>query len=169
MTKTQPKIERTSDGLLIVRLHQVSVNWDQTWEEAIRAGAPNTPKNYAIWQAGEQYPAPAGKTGIELIGMSLLGFDRNWQSWEGIDLAADKKARTAHPKQLFAIGQEYPNLNRILDKEFFAVVCLQKCSIGSLTCLPDLWFEDNKRLAGTFRADWEWASNFFVAVLGEVS
>jgi hypothetical protein len=169
ITKTLPKIERTSDGLFVVRLPQVPVNWDQSLDEAIRLGAPNTPSGYPIWQAASQYFKPAGKRGIELTDISLLGFDRSWESQEAIHYAAKKNLPTAMPQQVFAIGAAFPRLNRSLGHSNLAAVSLQKCRFEEGWRLPFLWFCASERVAGTRSFDFKWLNDGWFAVLGEVS
>lgn len=167
--KTQPKIEQTKDGLLVVRLFQVLVNWDQTWEDAIKAVGPNTHSWDRIWRAAKQYPRPAGKSGVELIDMSLLGYDRNWGSQEAINYAARKNLPAAAPQQVFAIGEAYPHLHKDLSKDYLGAVCLQKCKLLGNVCLPCLWFIVGERDAGTRNFGYKWNDDYWFAVLGEVS
>ena len=145
MTKTQPKIERTKDGLFVVRLRQVPVNHDRTFEEAIRAGAPNTPSNYAIWQAASQYPKAEGKSGVELTDISLLGYGRNWESQEAVDYVITRNLPAASFRQVLAIGEVHPQLHKDLGKDYLAAVSLQKCKLGGFVLLPYLWFVGDER------------------------
>lgn len=170
MTKTQPKIEQSKDGLLVVRL-QVSVNWDRTYEEAIPAGGPDTPANYLIWQAADQYPKPKGSSGTELAAVSLLGYGRSWDSQEAVDYTVKKNLAAPHPQQVFAIGEDgnYPRLHKDLGKPYLVAVCLQKCKLGRDVRLPYLWFYGDEREASARRFDDGWHDGYWFAVLGEVS
>lgn len=169
MTSVRPKIEQTKDGLFVVRLPRIPVNWDRTFEEAIRAGAPNTPANYPIWQAASQYPTPAGKSGVELTDISLLGYGRNWDSQKAVDYAAKKNLPTAAPQQAFAIGEAHPYLHIDLGNAFRSAVSLQKCGLDRYTRLSYLWFDGSMRVALARRFDFGWRGFYWFAVTGEVS
>ena len=79
MTKTQLKIERTKDGSFVVRFARFRLITTGHLRRQSAEVPPNTPSNYAIWQAASQYQEAEGKSGVELTDISLLGYGRNWK------------------------------------------------------------------------------------------
>lgn len=166
-TTVQPRIGRTSDGLLVVSLFNIPLKHDRTWDESIKAGGPNTYKDSDIWKVGKKYPSD--KTGTETIPcISLVDFERSWKGPEGVELAKRQSLPLITPRQAFAIGEACPTLNRDLEREYLAVVSLETCEFGGGVRAPCVWFGGGGREAslGGFVSGWDVGD--FVGLLGEV-
>jgi hypothetical protein len=163
-----PKIERTADGLLLVRLFDVPVNYDLTWEDAIKAGGPDTYSGSDIWRVGDKYPN--AKTGVETVNISLVGFDRSWNSQEGVDYIEKVGLPAISPRESFAIGGKdaYPTLNSDLGRKYIGVVSFQTCLFGGDRRVPYSWFSDDEREALLAYFGRDWVGNDFVGLRGEL-
>jgi len=133
---TKPIIRPVYNGrlLLAVNLYQVPVNWDRSWGEAIKFGAPQTPGWWSSWSLGNHYPKPSGKHGVELTDLTLkfpLLEPPHFESWDFRDpgVAVVKEEAKADPWQILAIGEALPQLYEQLNIPFLGIACLKECRV----------------------------------------
>ena len=94
---------------------RVPVQFDREWQEAINAAGPNTPDDYNVRKVGDQYP-PAGNGTVETE-IILMNFGSNGGSWDkAIAWANQNRLKRTNPRQVFAIGEHKPGLNRELKR-----------------------------------------------------
>lgn len=96
-----------------VHILEVEVEQDRKWQAALNAAGPDTPKDYSVRQVGDQYP-PVGKGKVKekLILLNFPNGDGNWD--KAIAWAKAKCLKRTHPREIFAIGEQYPKLHRQL-------------------------------------------------------
>ena len=111
MAKTQPKIERTKDGLLL----PVSARFRLiTTGHLRRRSARAHPTRQAITLCGKRPPVPRGRGRRAALSfdISLLGYGRNWESQEAVDYVVTRNLPAASFRQVLAIGESTPGPRR---------------------------------------------------------
>ena len=137
------------------RLHRltVPVTLDRPWPEAVTAADPNTSESSNIWEVGDLYP-PTG-VGQREENLVLLNFSENG-SW-GKAIAWGKKncLSPTVPRQVFAVGEHYPNLHRELGLDPMWLTGTTECSFDGSRQAADVWWSGAGRGAGL-----GWLSDF---------
>ena len=95
------------------RIYVVHIKYQQnrSWQEAINVAGPNTPSDHNVRKVEGFYPA----TGIETIeeDLILLNYpsgDGNWD--KALSWAQGAKLKNTVPREVFAVGEQHPNLHR---------------------------------------------------------
>lgn len=135
-----PKLTPPPGGRIhIVRL---PVTLDQPWPKAVKAVGSNTPDSYNVWRVGDLYlPTAKGKRTEEIIlvnfGFSGVG---NWD--KAIAWADQYHLKRTHPRQVFAIGERKPNLNRKLAKNpmVMVIVATEECTFEGYRQACFVWW-----------------------------
>jgi hypothetical protein len=177
-TKVQPEIERTVEGLLVVRLFNVPVNHDLAWWDAVHAAGPDTNTDplfdISIWNAENKYPDT--KSGIEIVPcISLVGFygyvGGSWKAELGEGLLDKFGLPHMGPCHAFAIGIEYPQLNRDLNRGYFSVISFQPRYIESFyeNAVPLVGWGLDERHAGMHSMRTVFYNSEYVGLIGEAT
>jgi len=161
-----PKIERTDSGLYVIRLSNVPVINDRDWNQAIDAAAPQTPQCSLIRKIGHLY-SPC-RSGVSQVTLSILGFDREFESQEAQRHIHKLKLPAANPRQIFAIAEQNPTLHRMLGQEHMALLSFKTFKYKRSLCVPDLWFGGNDREAGSHLFYNGWNKRCWFVVVGNV-
>jgi hypothetical protein len=130
------------------RLHRltVSVQLDEQWEDAISAAGPNTPLDFNVWKVAEQYP-PTGKGRVEHE-LVLLNYQQGGGSLDkALEWASQSGLRPTTPRDVFAVGSQYPNLHRDLGINPMYVVATTDCTFGGDRDACIVWWDDSLRKA----------------------
>ena len=128
------------------KIHIVSVPVDESyaWKDAVRAAGPDTDRDWDVWKVGNQYPSVASaKSALRQV--ILVNFGKYIRSEDAIAWGKTQNLRPASPRSVFAISENYPNLNRDLAMDYMAVVSLVPCSFGGERQVPNVWWYGSKR------------------------
>lgn len=176
MVRARPHFERTSYGLLVVRLFDIPVNYDLTWRNALRAGFPQTTDDQRIVRCENLYPNE--RTGTEMIPcISLVCFGRNWRSQEALDLSTQTGLPPIDPRMAFAVGKAYPTLNTDIGWWFLSVVSLQTCVFEDEIRVPSPWYNSDSsrpdqneawREGQLCKFDGEWKDRNLPGLVGDI-
>lgn len=138
------------------RIHtlRVRVKLDRLWQEAVNAAGPNTPGNYNVRKVGDQY-APTGTEEIEedLILLNYPQGDGNWD--KALAWAQIQGLKNTVPREVFAIGEQYPKLHNELGLNPMYVVATTECTFEGNRLACYVWWGDSDR-----GANLDWVSNF---------
>jgi hypothetical protein len=137
------------------RLHTIRIRFkpDREWQEAVNAAGPNTPDNYNVRKVGDQYPP----TGTEEIEEDLILL--NFPNGDGFDKARawaqSKQLEDTVPREMFAIGEQYPKLHEELGQNPMYVAATKESTFGGDRLACYIWWRDSKR-----EARLNWVLNF---------
>lgn len=136
------------------RLHTVRICFkpDRKWIEAIDAAGPNTPKEYNIWRVGEQYPISGTKEIEE--DLILLNFPQKGFCSACV-WAESNRLEVTVPREVFAIGEQHPNLHNEIKQDPICVVATRKCIFEGNDNACYVWWRGSER-----RANLLWTGNF---------
>jgi len=143
-----------------IRTLSAKITLDQPWQEAVNAAGPDTPDDYNVRKVGDLY-LPTG-TGTKKAEYVLLNYPSGDGSWEkALALAESKGLKKTVPREVFAVGRQYPKLHRELEVNPMYVVATTDCSFGGSQQACSVWWNDSKRVAGLgwvssfgFSSDW---------------
>ena len=137
------------------RIHivRVKVKQDRLWQEAVDKAGPNTPSNYDVRKVGDLY-VPVGNQEVEKDIILLNyptggGFDKA-RAW-----AHPLGFKDTDPREVFAIGEQHPNLHNVLGQNPMYVVATKECSFDGHRQACYVWWYDSLR-----EADLRWVGNF---------
>lgn len=136
-------------------LHTVHIRFkpDREWQEAVNAAGPNTPGNYNVRNVGYQYP-PVGTGEIE-EDLILLNFPNS----DGFDKARawaqSKQLEDTDPREVFAVGGQYPRLHKRFEQNPMYVVATKECVFGGIRYACCVWWDDLER-----EVNLNWIRNF---------
>ncbi|HEY4516111.1 MAG TPA: hypothetical protein VJH67_02900 [Candidatus Paceibacterota bacterium] len=169
-----PRVEKTKDGLLVIRLHEVLVDRSLSFEEAVRLGAPGTGENSFVFLCEGQYSRMNQSEIREasFSDISLLSFRRRWKNSEGIEHLESIGHKGASPQEVLAIGGNFPRLNQSMSNyapPSMYVTSVRGCFIGIRRCFFCLAFGAEQPIAGltSSYAGWHRADEW-LAVIGNV-
>ena len=142
----------TTDGIVPPqggRIHIVSVLVDEArpWKDAVKAVGPNTVREMAMWQMGEQYPPVIGAT-PSLRQIILVNFGKDTRSKDNLAWARAQRMKPISPRAAFAVSEHCPTLNRDLGFECMTVISLVPCSFVGEQLVVCSWWSRLEREAG---------------------
>lgn len=146
----------TKAGARIYILRRVRVKQDRDWKEAIDLAGPNTPSHYNVRKAGvsvQYQPASNKEIETDIILLNYSKDDGNWDkctAW-----GKEAKLNATNPREVFAIGEQKPNLHTILGQNPMYVVAPIECSFGGSRDACCVWRDDSLR-----EANLSWISLF---------
>jgi len=143
------------------------VDESRPWAEAVRAAGPDTGKDWDIWKVGDHYPAASG--GTRRLTQVILA---NWKDGVAdgtVPLVWSKKQRLlpATPRTVFAIGEQYPDLHRLMGVDPMAVVSLLECTFNGESRIPNVWWNGAQRDADRGRVARGWDGDAWFAFVRE--
>lgn len=149
----------------IVWLLTAPVNKSRTWDEAVRAAAPSTPKDHNVWKLTDQYPPLTGAV-ERLEQIYVVNFGKYVSSQDALAWGKEQYLVSASPRACFAIGEHFPKLHVYLGMNPMAVVSLWECSFGGGRYCCRVWFDGSGRGADLrwFGYDWLDARYWFAFV-----
>lgn len=127
------------------RIHavRVKVKLDRPWQEAVNAGGPNTPSDYNVRKVGDQYPP----TRTEEVEEELVMI--NYPKGDGYDKAVawakTQGLENTVPREVFAIGEQHPNLHIELGQDPMYAVATTECSFGGNRYACSVWWVGSDR------------------------
>ena len=138
------------NGARIYMLHALRVRQDSEWQATISAGAPNTPRDCDVWKIGHLYRAVG--SGIITENLIFLNFPDGNGSWnKALAWAETQSFKQTNPREVFAIGKEYPTLHIHLGQNPVHVVATSGCILGTqpwpLHTACSVWWQGSKREA----------------------
>jgi hypothetical protein len=117
-------------GARIHVLRGVSVQQGRKWQEAVKLAGPNTPTGYDVFKEGIgicYYPPVSHFTVVK--DMIILNYLKegggDWykaRAW-----GKDSMLKNTNPRELFAIGEQYPDLHITLQQDLVYVVETTGC------------------------------------------
>ncbi len=132
-----------------VRIHTVHVRVKpaRLWQEAVNAACPDTFPNKILRDVGSCYP-PTDTDEVE-EDLVLLNYPEGNGSWEkALAWSSEKGLKNTAPREVFAVGEQHPNLNRILAINPMYVVSTAECVIGDGRRACCVWWYASDRQAG---------------------
>jgi hypothetical protein len=155
--KLQRAIEILKPGLDVsqivappgARIHvfrDVRVTLDSEWQEAVNAAGPNTPSDYNVRKVGDLYlPTGTGEIVEDLVGLNYPDGSGNWE--KALAWAAISKLEKTVPREAFAVGRQFPQLNDELGINPMYAVATTECSFEGDRQACYVWWLDSKREA----------------------
>jgi hypothetical protein len=143
------------------RLHSVidlpvEVTGDLPWEQAVLLGAPDTETDDSIWKVGDLYPGTKGGQKTVVLSLCYLGPDISGPSWmieEGLQFASDRNLTLAGPREVLAVGKQYPDLHKQLEVEIMYLLALYPFQMHMALHIPQLRFCESRRSLSSCGAD----------------
>jgi hypothetical protein len=125
---------------------RVKVTLDRSWQEAVNAAGPNTPDNYNVRKVGDLY-LPTGKGEVE-EDLILLNYPEGDGSWDkALTWAGILRLKPTVPREVFAVGEQHPELHRTLGVNPMYVVATTKCTFDGSSRACGVWWRDAGREA----------------------
>ncbi len=137
----------TSVGARICVLRRVRVQQDRDWQDSINLVGPSTPMNYNVRkpEVSAQYQSVSKKTvekDIVLLNY-LKGGDWNKATMWG----QSTFLKAANPREVFAVGEQYPTLNKTLGQDLMCLVAPIECTFFGNRRACFVWWLDSDRKA----------------------
>ena len=135
---------RANARIHIVR--RVRVNQGCDWQEAINLAGPNTPSDWPVrkTEVSDQYQ-PISNKNIK-TDIVLFNYSNAVGNWDKVTTwGKESKLNVANPREVFAIADQKPDLDKILGQNPIGVITLNECSFESNrnTCFV-LWQGSNR-------------------------
>ncbi len=149
----------TKAGARIHILRRVRVKQNREWQEAVNLAGPNTPNHYNVrkTEVSAQYQ-PASNKEIE-TDIVLLNYPKGDGNWDkGTAWGKEAKLNATNPREVFAIGEQKPDLHTILGQNPMYVVAPIECSFGGGRRACCVWWRASER-----EADLDWLGYFYDA------
>jgi len=126
------------------RLHIVRISFkpDRGWDEAIDLAGHGTPDDSSVRKVGHQYP-PTGneETNEDIILLRL----HNSDSFDvALAWARENKLENTVPREVFAIGEQYPKLYDIIGENPIHVVATEECNFNSDRRACYVWWRGSR-------------------------
>lgn len=121
----------TKAGARIHVLPRIRVKQNREWQEAVNLAGPNTPSHYNVRKTEviAQYQ-PASNKDIE-TDIVLLNYSKGDGNWDkGTAWGNEAKLKATNPREVFAIGEQKPDLHTILGQNPMYVVAPIECAFG---------------------------------------
>jgi hypothetical protein len=128
-------------GARIHVIRQVPVDQGCDWNTAISLVGPHTPFNHCIREVrvGCQYQCVSSRK--EETDIVLLNYCQVKGSFNrSIDWCKDAGLNAANPREVFAIGHQRPNLDRIIGQDLIYLAAPVKCSFNRYDCACFVWW-----------------------------
>jgi hypothetical protein len=166
ITSTKPVIEMATNGILVIRLLGVSVNYEQDWNALITKAAPDTPDDYLIRTLASTYPPP--RRGIYPTNLSLLGFTEKWKLQQAQEYAELANLPAAGPWEMLSVGIGCPDLHTQIGRNQIGIMSLATHQSKTTSYAPYLWIRDKNRCAGARSTETEWDTQSWFAIWEDV-
>jgi hypothetical protein len=139
-----------------VHVLTIPVSLDKPWNAAVQAAGPSTPGEYDIWKVGDLYlPGPPTGRGAVQTKMVLVNFGSTGGNLaKAIAWAEQYGLKKTNPRQVFAIGEHKPQLNRELGANSMYAVATEECFFEGNRQVCNVWWNDAKR-----KANLNWTDN----------
>jgi len=142
----------TAVGARIHILRRVRVQQDRDWQESINLAGPNTPMNYNVRkpEVSDQYQ-PVSKKTVEKD-IVLLNYPKGDGNWDKATVwGQNASLKSTNPREVNAVGEQYPTLHNTLGQNPMYVVAPMECSFGGNRRACCVWWNGSGREA---RLDW---------------
>ena len=146
----------TKAGARIHVIRRIRVKQNREWQEAVNLAGPNTPSHYNVRksQVSAQYQPTANKeVEMDIVLLNYSKGDGNWD--KGTAWGKEAKLNATNPREVFAIGEQKPDLHTILGQNPMYVVAPIECSFGGNRDACYVWWNDSER-----EASLPWVSYF---------
>ena len=146
----------TDAGARIHVLRRVRVQQDRDWQDSINLAGQNTPMNYNVRkpEVSAQYP-PVSKKTVEKD-IVLLNYPKGDGNWDkATTWGQSTSLKVTNPREVNAIGEQYPTLHNTLGQNPMYVVAPMECTFDGNRIACSVWWIDSNRKAHLF-----WVSNF---------
>ena len=139
----------TAVGARIHVLRRVRVQQDRDWQESINLAGPNTPMNYNVRkpEVSAQYQ-PVSKKTVEKD-IVLLNYPKGDGYWDKATVwGQGASLKSTNPREVNAVGEQYPTLHNTLGQNPMYVVAPMECSFGGHRNACYVWWDGSGRGAG---------------------
>jgi hypothetical protein len=136
----------TSVGARIHVLRRVCIQQDRDWQESINLAASNTPPNFDVRRPEISIQhQPVSKKIVEKD-IVLLNYPNGDHRLDKASRWAQKTSlKPTNPREVFAIGEQYPTLHKTLGQNLMYVVAPMECSFGGDSCMCYVWWGGSDR------------------------
>ena len=135
-----------SVGARIHVLRRVCIQQNRDWQESITLAAPNTPMEYDVRkpEISIQYQ-PVFKKMVEKD-IILLNYQNSDNRLDKASRWAQKTSlKSTNPREVFAIGEQYPTLHKTLGQNLMYVVAPMECSFDGDSYMCYVWWGGSDR------------------------
>ena len=131
----------TKAGARIHVLRRVRVKQNREWQEAVNLAGPNTPDHYNVRKSevsGQYQPASNKEIETDIVLLNYSKGDGNWD--KGTAWGKEAKLNATNPREVFAIGEQKPDLHTILGQNPMYVVASIECSFEGDRGVCAVWW-----------------------------
>jgi hypothetical protein len=141
-------------GARLYALH-LQVKLDGDWQTAVNEAGPNTPSDYNVRKVADQYlPTGTGEVDADYILLNYPKGDGNWD--KALTWAKGAKLQNTVPREVFAVGKQFPTLHRTLGLDpMYVVATTTDCTFDGDHRACYVWWNGSVR-----RASLDWVSYF---------
>jgi hypothetical protein len=146
----------TKAGARIHVLRRIRIKQNREWQEAVNLAGPNTPDHYNVRKSevsGQYQPASNKEIETDIVLLNYSKGDGNWD--KGTAWGKEAKLNAANPREVFAIGEQKPDLHTILGQNPMYVVAPIECSFEGNRNACYVWWIESER--GAFLS---WVGHF---------
>jgi hypothetical protein len=146
----------TKVGARIHVLRRVRVKHNREWQEAVNLAGPNTPDHYNVRKSevsGQYQPTSNKEIETDIVLLNYSKGDGNWD--KGTAWGKEARLNATNPREVFAIGEQKPDLHTILGQNPMYAVAPTECTFGGGRSACYVWWYGCLREAAL-----PWVSNF---------
>lgn len=148
------QVEASKIGARVHLIPKLKVDGSRFWKDAVMAGGPQTGSGYNVLNVADKYQSSENKITDEVI--ILFNWINGGGSYQqAIEWGLVNNLEKTVPREVFAVGENFPNLNYELGPNPMYVVETTGCSFGSDTIACCVWWrgalrESDLRWQGIF-------------------
>lgn len=127
---------------------EVTVNYDLSWGEAIRRGAPNTTPDrpslpWKIWDIAKAFPN--SQKGIVREKLTILNFQHREGKYikQAMAYGEKQKLPVANPRAVFAIGEHFLEITNEWQRHYMKFVSSRGCLLQRRASYPSLIYGES--------------------------
>jgi hypothetical protein len=126
---------------------KVKVNNARDWQEAINAISNKTGENWGVRKLSNLYPPSEGEAEQDLI---LINLPEGGTREQVLEYAKANNLEPTNPREVFAIGEQHPDLDNILGFSYMYVLETTNCAIENNRLACGVWWISSERMAGLY-------------------
>lgn len=119
---------------------RAKVEHGREWQEAVNATGPDTPSTRDIRKMGDLYPPiSTEKVEEDLILLNYPSCVRDME--KALTWCNEKKLERTVPREVFAVGEQYPNLHEHIVPNPISIVATTECSLKGCQYVCHVWWD----------------------------